>query len=144
MKSSFIGFAMASLILSISIVQTANAQTGMASFLDGDEACYFMGQISLDVIERGALAACLKSANPTACQIASLAMSCSKTPGCKGNVARITEFGCEFLITATSNSIEVMGKAVEETQQAYDYLKQTYEGLNTVQGVQWLMRYLSR
>ncbi|MFD0862607.1 hypothetical protein ACFQ1M_10370 [Sungkyunkwania multivorans] len=106
-----------------------------------DEACKIVGEISLPAVEAGAFFGCMSSANALACKVAFAAHNCGQDIACSGVVATIVEEGCKFTIRKTGQTIEIIGTAAKENAEE---LRQTYNALNTVEGMTWLMLYLSQ
>ncbi|BDS15693.1 hypothetical protein [Aureispira anguillae] len=98
-------------------------------------ACEFIGEISIDAVERGAFLACSKSGNPAACSIALAAHACGQDPACSGLVKHFTQKGCEYTVKVVGSKLKLYGKASKEK---IEELKETYDVLNTVSGIKWL------
>lgn len=106
-----------------------------------EEVCKIVGEIALPSVEAGAFLACMRSGNALACKVAFDAHQCSQDPSCSGVVATIVEDGCTFSIKKTEETIEIAGVTAKEN---VDNLIRTYNALNTVEGMIWLVRYFGQ
>ena len=119
----------------------------VASFLclntamgQNSETCQFIAEISVVTVEKGAFLACTKSANPAACTIAIAAHNCGQDPACDGVVKHFVEKGCDYTVKVVGEKIQIIGKASKEKMFE---LQNTYNALNSVEGILWLQRVLS-
>lgn len=97
--------------------------------------CEIIGEISIDVVERGAFIACTRSANPAACSIALAADACGSDPACSGIVKKFTEDGCKWTVKVVGKKIKIYVKAAASK---LDEMKSTYDALNSVKGIRWI------
>ncbi|WP_020569940.1 hypothetical protein [Neolewinella persica] len=104
-----------------------------------NDACKFVGEISIISVEKGAFLVCTKSANPAACSIAFAAHNCGDNPACEGIVKDLVEKGCKYTVEVVGNKIKIIGKSTEEN--VYE-LKRTWEALNSVEGILWIEKKL--
>lgn len=118
------------------------AQQYVADFLSdhSDELCYFVGEMTLPTISTTAFAICLEGV-PAACSFGYSALECASDPACSGVVSEFTSHGCTYTLRKVGDTLVFMGKAYRDKA---DTLKKTYESLNTVAGMRWLMRQLSQ
>jgi len=110
------------------------------SIYSQSESCQFIAEISLVSVEKGAFLACTKSANPAACSIAIAAHNCGQDPACDGVVKKFVEDGCNYTVEVVGDKLKIYGKASKE--KLFE-MQQTYEVLNSVQGIYWLEKVLS-
>lgn len=106
-----------------------------------EEVCKIVGEIALPAVERGAFLSCMSSANALACKVAFAAHGCGEDPSCAGVVSTIVESGCTFTIKKTGDTIQIIGTTTKDN---VEELTKTYEALNTVEGMTWLMLYLAQ
>ncbi|MEM9894928.1 MAG: hypothetical protein AAF789_01045 [Bacteroidota bacterium] len=97
--------------------------------------CKFIGEISLISVESGAFLACSKSGNSAACTIAVAAHNCGQNPACDGLVKELVENGCKYTVEVIGPKLRITGKSAVD---GLEELKQTFNSLNTVEGVTWI------
>lgn len=120
------------LILFISISFDALSQNGV---------CKVIGEISLPAVEAGAFLGCMSSANQLVCELAFAAHNCAQDISCSGVVSTLVEGGCEFSIVKTNGMIKIIGTSSEEAKAS---LVHTYEMLNSIEGIHWVMINLNK
>ena len=103
------------------------------------EVCQFIGEISLVSVEAGAFYTCTYTGNPASCSIALAAHNCGQILACEGVVKNFVEKGCEYSVEIIGDKVKIVGKASKEKMFE---LQETWEYLNTVQGIIWLQKVL--
>jgi len=127
---------MKKLIIVLSILMS----TSSFVFSQKNETCQFIGEISIHAVASGAFWTCTYTGNPASCSIAIAAHNCGGTPACKGIVKKIVETGCTYTVEVVGDKLKIIGKASKE--KIFE-LQETYEFLNTVEGINWIQRVLA-
>lgn len=135
-------FKAITLLVALMTTVSVTAQQAIDDFLSdhSEEICYFVGEMALPAISTTAFAVCLEGV-PAACTLGYSAMECASDPACSWVVSEFTSRGCTYALRKVGDTLVFMGKASRDHA---DSLKKTYESLNTVAGMRWLMRRLSQ
>lgn len=105
------------------------------------DACMFIGELTLPAIQAGSLSACLISANPAACWLANTATMCMEQDACSGVISNVSASGCEYTVEKVGETIRLTGNAAK----GFEYeVEETFRHLNSVNGMHWLRRSLTR
>lgn len=118
------------------------AQESIADFLgeNSQEICYFTGELATYGAATASFAVCLETGGTT-CAVALKLLECAENPACNGIVSTITEKGCTYLIQEVEGALRVFGKTTKDNAEE---LQNTFKTLDTISGMTWLMKYLSR
>lgn len=106
-----------------------------------EAVCEFVGEIALPAATAASFYTCMQTGTPAACKIGYAMLQCQEDPACSGVVAKFTEAGCNYLVKKVGDVYRITAKAVPAKAEE---LRKTYQALNTIEGMRWLQRYLSR
>jgi hypothetical protein len=73
--------------------------------------------------------------------VAARAMACASDPACSEVTATVVEYGCQYSIRKSKESITV---TITATADFIEDLRKAYASLNTVEGIIWLQRQFGR
>jgi len=103
-----------------------------------EPVCFFVGQVALPFANLASFSACFYYGNESACKILNHVLLCMSDSSCNETFSLVTESGCKFFVEQTVDFIRITG---ESNQFSTEELREVFDNLNTVTGMQWLVSY---